>query len=185
MLSRPLRLAAVTRTMSRQVPLGRGVDRISGLESSSNLSLHLLPDPPPSRLGESQLPCRRTRLGTCAARPGSQAKPTISTKPHLVVRPCSTLAPQELMIYYMHTASRPSVRPTSPQPKGDQSPNPTEVHLSQIRSVLRGQLRVAAAPYPTSLFRSAYRTISSVGSLKRTPRPSQRQSNNWQGGDNR
>ncbi|KAG9528654.1 hypothetical protein KCU73_g2862, partial [Aureobasidium melanogenum] len=74
-------------------PVGRGVDRISGLESSSNLSLHLLPDPPPSRLGQSQPRSRRTHLCTSAARPGSQAKPTISKKPHLVVRSCSTLAP--------------------------------------------------------------------------------------------
>ncbi|KAG9636487.1 hypothetical protein KCU95_g11076, partial [Aureobasidium melanogenum] len=86
-------------------PVGRGVDRISGLESSSNLSLHLLPDPPPSRLGQSQPRSRHTHLCTSAARPGSQAKPTISKKPHLVVRSCSTLAQQGLMIYYMHTAS--------------------------------------------------------------------------------
>lgn len=143
--------------------MDRGVDRISGLESSSNLSLHQMPDPPPSRLGESQPRTRRTHFCTSAARPGSQAKATISTKPHLVVRSCSTLAQQGLMIYYMHTAPRPSVRSTSPQPQQDQSPNPTEVHLSQIRSVLYAQLRVAAAPYPTSLVRSAYRTISSDG----------------------
>ncbi|KAH0238318.1 hypothetical protein KCV06_g94, partial [Aureobasidium melanogenum] len=88
-------------------PVGRGVDRISGLESSSNLSLHLLPDPPPSRLGQSQPHSRPHYL--------EEASPCCPLMQH-----ASSIRADDIL--HAHSI-------------------PDQLHLSQIRSVLRAQLR--------------------------------------------
>ena len=64
----------------------------------------------------------------------------------------------------MHTASQLSVQQTSPHPHDDQSPNPTaKVAVSDTLRVFKPQLRFVAAPYSTSLDKSAYQTTSSDG----------------------
>jgi len=164
MLSSPLRLAAVTRTLSQKSrgPWSRsnlwfGIGFQSQFASSARS-----PSISIQRITASQPPysplylCSALRLAT---------QVHISPKPHLVARTCNkTLAPQWMMIYYMHTASQLSVQQTSPHPHDDQSSNPTaRAAVSDTLRALKPQLRFIAAPYSTSLDKSAYQTTSSDG----------------------
>lgn len=164
MPSSPLRLAAVTRAISRQVPWA--VESIESVVwNRVPISVCSAARSPSIIFSESQPRNRRTRLCTSAAAPRLAIQVHNSTKPHLAARTCnSTLAPQWTLIYYMHMASRPSVQgdvTVASRRPVTESHSPTAVSVT-LRA-FQAQLRFAAAPYSTSLVKSAYQTTSLDG----------------------